>query len=129
MINRYLILLLVVFAGCGPNIKQRWEDYHDLMDKTDRLALSDDLHSENPKTSGAMEARIERLHQRSLNILEEIVAANPEELMRIRDEGESGIGEVGETFFHSIGTVGGKITVKAFHKDEVNYLKALERFK
>ena len=118
IVSRYLILLLVIFAGCGRNLKERWEDYHDLCDEYRRLELNYD-YDDNRKTIDAIVARMERLQERSLNILAEIVSANPEELMRIRDEGESGIGEVIE----------GKITVEHWLKDEIEYLKAIERFK
>ena len=94
---RYAAVLVVVLSGCSPNIKQLWENYHDLNDDILNLESSDEYNS--PKTAerfDAVMARMELMEQRNFAILREIAAANPDELMRSRWEEKSGIGEVVE---------------------------------
>ena len=113
----YAAVLVVVLSGCSPNIKQLWENYHDLNDDILNLESSDEYNS--PKTAesfDAVMARMELMEQRTFAILREIAAANPDELMRFRGEEKSGIGEVAEGLWWE--ATGGKPTVRKILEDD-----------
>ena len=125
---RYAAVLVVVLSGCSPNIKQLWEDHHDLNDAGVNPESSDEYNS--PKTAKSFDAviaRLELMEQRTIALLREIAAANPDELIQDREVGKAGTGEVGK-FPYMEGNIGGKITVRKYLEDLDDYVSPYSEY-